>query len=300
MRGTLFAALIIAVLLAETGCRKGGDMGTAPEKDSAVLEARMDRLTRALADSGAAEDKPIARWLLPHELKEISGLALTADGRLFAENDETARITEIDYRRGVITKEFFVGEKTLHGDFEGITCVGDRFFLMSSNGKLYEFREGAEGEHVDYTEYDTHLGKECEFEGVTYDSTTGAIILACKNVHMKKLGGEMVLYRYRPDHPGGELSDITIPYAEAIGNNDWKELRPTDITVDPFTGNFVLVAGQEKALVTLTPDGAVVQSRPLGGKHPQCEGIAITRDHILILSDESTKAAATITLYRWR
>jgi hypothetical protein len=45
------------------------------------------------------------------------------------------------------------------GDFEGLAYAKDRFFLLESSGRLYEFREGAEGGHVDYTAHDTHLGK---------------------------------------------------------------------------------------------------------------------------------------------
>jgi len=301
VRGFCFAAAIIVALLAGAGCRNGEDTALTSGKDSAGLDARVARLKESLAnpDSGEARGEPIARWLLPPELAEISGLALTPDGRLFAHEDETAQITEIDYRRGTVIKHFFVGKQTLHGDFEGITCAGDRFFLLSSNGTLYEFREGAEGERVDYTVRDTHLGKECEFEGVAYDSTANAIILACKRVGVKQFKEMLVLYRYHLDNEGGETSELTVPYSEAIGKNSWKQLRPTDITVDPSSGNYVLVAAQEKALVVLTPSGVVVLSRPLGGRHPQSEGIAITRDHILIIGDESTNAAATITLYRW-
>lgn len=300
MRRFCFAA-IIAVLLAGAGCRNGEDTSLASTKDSTGVEARVARLTESLAspDSAEARGKPIARWLLPPELAEISGLALTPDGRLFAHEDETAQITEIDYRRGTIIKTFFVGKSELHGDFEGITCAGDRFFLLSSNGTLYEFREGEEGERVDYTVHDTHLGKECEFEGVAYDSTANAIVLACKNAGVKQFKGMLVLYRYSLEHAGGETSELTVPYSEAIGKNSWKQLRPTDLTVDPSNGNYVLVAAQEQALVAFTPAGAVVFSRPLDGRHPQPEGIAITRDHILIIGDESTKGAATITLYRW-
>jgi hypothetical protein len=36
------------------------------------------------------------------------------------------------------------------------------------------------------------------------------------------------------------------------------------------------------------------------GQHPQAEGVAITHDHILLISDESTTNAASLTLYRWR
>lgn len=299
MRNRCFAVAIIALLSLGAGCQKGEN--TASGKDTAALEARMARLTESLAnpDSGEAQSKPIARWILPPELAEISGLALTPDGRLFAHNDETARIIEIDYRRGTVIKRFFVGEKDLYGDFEGLTCVGDRFFLLESNGTLYEFQEGAEGERVDYTAHDTHLGKQCEFEGVAYDSTANAIILACKNPGRKQSEGVLVLYRYPLDRAGAGTSELTVPYAEAIGKSSWKQVRPTGITVDPFSGNYVLVAAREKALVVLTPSGAVVLFRPLGGRHAQAEGIAITRDHILIIADEATNGPATITLYHW-
>jgi uncharacterized protein YjiK len=300
MRDRCLAAVIIVLLQTGAGCRNSEDTAATSGKDSASLDARMARLTESLAhpDSGEAQGKPIARWLLPG-LAEISGLALTPDGRLFAHNDESAQITEIDYRRGVVIKHFFVGEKDLYGDFEGLTCVGDRFFLLASDGTLFEFREGAEGERVDYTMHDTHLGKECEFEGVAYDSTANAIILACKNPDATQFKDMLVLYRYPLDGAGEETSQFTVPYAEAIGKNSWKQLRPTDIAVDPSNGNYVLVAAQEKALVVLTPAGTVVLSRPLGGRHPQSEGIAITRDHILIISDEATNGPATITLYHW-
>jgi hypothetical protein len=49
----------------------------------------------------------------------------------------------------------------------------------------------------------------------------------------------------------------------------------------------------------LTPAGEVVLSRTLDDRHPQAEGVAITRDGILIISDESVNAAAAITLYNW-
>jgi len=296
MRRRCFAIATIALLSLGAGCQKGENAAA----DTAALEARTARLTEALANPDSGEgQKPIARWILPTELAEISGLALTPDGRLFAHNDETAQITELDYRRGIVIKRFFVGAEGFHGDFEGLTCVEDRFFLLSSDGTLYEFREGAEGERVEYTTHDTHLGKECEFEGVAYDSTANAIILACKNPGKKQAQGVLVLYRYRLDLAGAETSELTVPYAEVIGKNNWKHVRPTDISVDPSSGNYVLVAAQEKALVVLTPAGAVVLSRPLGGRHAQSEGVAITPDHILIIADEATNGPATITLYYW-
>lgn len=304
MRALLLAAAVMSVVLPTgAGCRSsdGGPSGTA-KSDSAGLDARMTRLATALAEADSKEswDEPVARWLLPPELAEISGLALTPDGRLFAHNDESARITELDYRRGTVIKQFFVGKQDLRGDFEGLAYAVDRFYLLSSTGTLYEFREGAAEEQVDYTAHDTRLGKECEFEGVAYDSTANALVLACKHVGTKLFKNMLVLYRYGLGDSGrAGISEVTVPYSEAIGGNDWKGLHPTDITVDPASGNYVLVAAPEQALLSLTPDGVVIFSRNLAGRHPQPEGIAITRDRILIISDESVNAAATITLYRW-
>jgi uncharacterized protein YjiK len=299
-----FCFAFVAILLLSGGCRRTGTQNsTRTLKDSEVLQARMMRLNESLAqaDSGKAGNEPIARWLLPAELAEISGLALTLDGRLFAHQDETARITEIDYRRGTIKKHFFAGEAGLHGDFEGLTYANNRFYMLDSKGVLYEFPEGAQGERVDCTVHDLHLGKECEFEGVAYDATSNSMILSCKNVGEKQHKGMLVLYRYSLDvKGGGQISEITVPQSKLIGTNKWKELRPTDITVDPANGNYVLVSAQEKALFEVTPQGDPVLAMPLNGQHPQAEGLAITQDHILIVSDESTNSAATLTLYRWQ
>jgi hypothetical protein len=299
-RRLLAMGLLLAGLV---GCRQGrGQEQNEVEGDSSGLMAREAKLAEALAsaDTGEKKGTPVARWLMPPELSEISGLALTPDGRLFAHNDEAARVTQLDYRRGTIVKQFFIGRQGLRADFEGITWANDRFYLLGSDGTLYEFREGSDGERVDYTAHDTRLGKECEFEGVTFDSTANALLLACKNVGLKDLRGSLVIYRYSlADSGGSRISELKVPLADVIGKNGWRQIRPTDITIDPFTGNYVMVAAQEKAILSITPAGAVVFARPLGGRHPQSEGVAITRDSILIISDESIAQPGSITLYKW-
>ncbi len=72
------------------------------------------------------------------------------------------------------------------------------------------------------------------------------------------------------------------------------------MTIDPATGNYVLISSHEKGLVEITPAGLVDRSETLPGEHNQPEGVAITKDSILILSDEGSKKPASITLYRWR
>ena len=303
MRRATAGGTLLAILLAGTGCRSGQGQAAAPA-DSVELERREAHLARALAqpDSGATPGAVLARWVLGGDLSEISGLALTADGRLLTHGDEQGQISEIDYRRGMVVKRFTIGAQLVPGDFEGITVANGIVFLLASNGKLYEFPEGANGAHVEYRVHDTRLRHECEFEGVAFDPTLNALLLACKNVRTKgALRDSLVIYRWGlPSGSGSRPSRLTVPLAQVIGSNGWNGLHPSDITIDPASGNYVLVAAEEKALIEITPAGAVVFARPLPAPLEHTEGVAITSDSILILSDEAGRRPAAISLYRWR
>jgi uncharacterized protein YjiK len=298
----------LALLLAVAACDRAKTNSTAGSTAD-TMATRAARLQEALAASDSGADAAVlARWLLPRELDEISGLALTADGRLLAHNDQDGTVWEIDYRRGVLVKRFDLGKQPIKGDFEGIAIASDRIFMIGSNGKLYEFREGADGQRVAYTVHDTRLGSECEFEGVAFDPNLNSLLLACKNVEGKQ--DSLVIYRWKLQSGDGErLSRLAVPIANVIGSNNWKSLHPSDITIDPFSGNYVLIAAQERALIEITPTGDPISARPLSVEHVQAEGVAITPEGILILSDESAgkgarasghRPAAAVSLYRWQ
>lgn len=237
---------------------------------------------------------------MPDALGEISGLTLTSDGRLLTHDDEISRVYQIDPKRGTIVKSFTVGNG-LTGDFEGITVVGPDIYLALSNGLLYRFREGENGQRVSYTTHDTRLGKECEFEGIVYDRDSSWLVLPCKNTSGKAFDEELVLYRWKigSTSPAG-ISILAVPLRDVVGANNWKKFRASDITVDPATGNYVLISSLDKGILVMRPDGEVVSSRPLPAIHEQPEGVAITADSVLMISDEATGKSAAITLYRWR
>jgi len=112
--------------------------------------------------------------------------------------------------------------------------------------------------------------------------------------------GSLVLYRWKLDGAKGEaLSPLTVPLAKVIGANRWQGFHPSDLTIDPFNGNYVLISSLERAIAEITPAGELVFSRPLPGRHDHPEGVAITRDSILMISDEAVSRAGALTLYRW-
>jgi hypothetical protein len=132
----------------------------------------------------------VVQWKLPKRLKEISGLALSSDERLFAHDDEQAVIYQIDWQRGGLVKAFALGDPPLRDDFEGIAIAGDDFYLITSNGILYRTKEGADGAHVEYERIDTGIGAQCEVEGLTTDLRRNLLLVACKTPRVAALKGK--------------------------------------------------------------------------------------------------------------
>ena len=56
--------------------------------------------------------KPAETWKLPPLFREVSGLALAADGRLFLHNDEQGVVAAVDYRRGTVLGTYLLGAGT--------------------------------------------------------------------------------------------------------------------------------------------------------------------------------------------
>ena len=292
-RGSGLLCITAAALL--SACRPGASA------DDPSLDTREQEVRQRLAATGATgEVKPVAKWVLPDILREISGVALLRDGRVVAHNDERGRVFVIDPMRGVIQKWFSL-EGNIAADFEAIAVSGDDLFLLTSNGRIYQFREGDDRANVPYTMIDTKLGGDCEFESLEIEPASGAFLLACKRIDKRSERNQLRIYRWqRQDGGEAAVSILNVPLGDAIGANDWKTLSPSDITIDPRTGNYILITGPEKALIEITPSGDVVRSLPLPGNPQQPEGVAITRDGILMITDESVSRPADITLYSWQ
>ena len=293
--------ITLALLFAGVaGCRDTPQARAAEARTVARSRAKLLATRIAYADAHPDKNVTLAMWLMPPELNEISGLALTARGTVFTHDDNVARVYEIDPKTGILLKSFSLLDNP-KGDFEAITIAGNDIYLMDSDGKLFKFREGADGKQVPYTWFDTGLGKQCEFEGLTYEPDSSRLLMVCKRFVDKKAPHGLLIFRI--PLPLGDLAGVTtlrVPIEEVVGKNHWKNIHPSDINIDPMTGNYVIVASREKALVVLSPDGDVVRSEPLPGEHRQPEGIAVTKDSLLLVSDEANVKPAVITVYRWR
>ncbi|MFN2637636.1 MAG: hypothetical protein ABR585_11470 [Gemmatimonadaceae bacterium] len=293
---------LAGLLVCSTACRKSPEARAAELRsvETSRQQAFARRLTTAPLPLTAKDARPIALWVIPNELREISGLTLLANDHVLVHDDEVGKVYEIDPKTGIILKGFTLAGD-VHGDFESITTAGQDIYLLASDGKLFKFRDAPDGAEVPYTKYDTQLGEACEFESMAFEADSSRLLLACKKVHNKSLKHHLVIYRLPlPITDATKPSLLTIPIAEVIGSNKWKNFEPSDMAIDPITKNYVLIASHANGLAVITPGGKVLRSEPLPPGHFQPEGLAITRDSIMILSDEATHIPADIALYRWR
>ena len=243
--------------------------------------------------------EPRARWGLPRRLREISGLAVTSDGRVMGHDDERAVIYELDVSAGAVVKRFRLGDPVVRGDFEGLAIgAGGRFYLVTSSGLIHAFDEGDDRGQVEFQVFDSGLAGTGEVEGVAWDALGERLILAYKMNHSPALQGALALYAWSPSTPDQRarpwLTVPAYPLAEAVGA---RAFHPSGLEVDARTGRLVIVASLENALVELDSEGALLAARHLGVRHRQPEGVTILPDGALVIADEARGEAASLTCY---
>lgn len=242
-----------------------------------------------------------AQWRLPDKLNEISGLALTDDARLLAITDESAIVYELDYTEGRLVKAYALGEPTERGDFEGIAWFEGRVWLVTSKGKIYESTEGEDGERVSFEAFETGIGKSCELEGLAYRESDSMLLVLCKKIRKKSNLESLAIFAWSTTtRELVEEKTIAMPDREIAKALRLTRLNPSGIAIDERSGNLLIVAARQHALVELDADGGFVSARvlPLTARHPQAEGIEILPSGDLLIADEGGGHRARLALYR--
>lgn len=251
---------------------------------------------------------------LSKQLSEISGLTFNDNNELFAHNDEKSIIYQLDYNSGDIIKQFTVGKKIQKEDFEGIAFANGLFYLVTSNGDIYEFTEGKDNDEVKYEKYKTFLDADNNVEGLCYDPKNNSLLLACKGSPGKKYKGNRAVYEFSLKNK--ELKKkprFLLPVKEIMENyeSDFSSkigefflikddtFAPSGIEYNSKTNSFFILSFKGRMIVEISFDGKILNQYLLNPKkHRQPEGIAFTRDNRLIISDEAAGKKATLTIYQ--
>jgi uncharacterized protein YjiK len=256
----------------------------------APVEAQQTRASGSLF-----AERSNAQWRLPDRLREISGLALSPDGRLFAHDDEHAVIYELHSERGAVVKSFALGDGSLTDDFEGLAIAPDgAFWMTTSQGRLYRFSEGADGARVEYETFDSGLRDVCEIEGLAYSQGEESLILACKRNEARDLRNTVSLYRW--GFSGDAEAWLQLPERDIARAAGVEDFRPSSLDIDARSGRLLLLSASDPALAELSAEGELLAARALPD-HPQPEGVAVLQNGALVISDEGGRGQAQLTRY---
>ena len=245
------------------------------------------------------------QWKLPKSLREISGLAVTPDGRVFAHGDERGLIHQLDYHGGRLIKSFALTKangKPLKRDFEGMTALGDDLYLVASDGTLYRFQPGRDGDAVTFQVIPTHGGDVCEVEGLTHHPKEHALLLACKQLYGPKAGPDLHILYFSLDTARLEPGRTIVVSAQQIARKSGTDgvLNPSGIAVSPRAGSLLLVAARQRMALEVTTHGKLVDvfRWPMERYHRQTEGIVQLTDGTLIVGDEGKSKRGRLGVYR--
>lgn len=248
--------------------------------------------------------QPAWRAELPQSLAEISGLAPTGDGGMYAHGDEQAAVFRFDLATRRLTSRFGLGGNggVMRGDFEDIQVIGRRVYLVTSEGAIYDGPIAGDGQVARAVRRTAGFGGNCEVEGMGWDPDTRAFLLLCKQVKSKRWKKQVVVIAV-----SGETWKVEPQPRMLISEGNLEQVTGAKgfsgsaITRHPRTGTWLLVAGPERAYAEVDARGRVLGGGRLEKqRHPQPEGIAVTPELTLLISDESVSGPATITAYARR
>jgi len=265
-------------------------------------------LAGALASPAGAGDDALGRidfdhdharrWKLPRRLAEVSGLTTAGGGRLFAHEDQHARVFELDPVRRRVVRSFSLGDPVVRGDFEGIAFAHGRIHLVTSSGALFVSEVGEDGAHVAYQRHDTRVGGLCrEVEGLDYDPTDDVLLLACKRA---RSGKHVLIHRWSlVTHTSADPALLRIRARKLRKRKVGSPFRPSAITRDPRTGHYLVLSSLAHGIAEIAPDGKVEKVRGLSrSDHGQPEGMAVLEDGTLAIADEARRGRrARLTLH---
>jgi len=214
-------------------------------------------------------------YKLPASLNEISGITYISDKEIACIEDETGVLFIYNFNEEKIVKEIPFEKK---GDYEDIVKVKDIYYILKSNGTLYEISNGST------IKYSTPLKKNNNTEGLCYDRLNNRLLISCKQKPKEVYSFDLKTKSFI----GDPIFSIEI-----------KKFAPTAISMDYSQKHLLILADHDLAVYTM--DGVLQDLIHLNPElFPQAEGITINENGDLYISNEAHGREATILQFKNR
>ncbi len=259
--------------------------------------------------------RPVVRFDLPAELREVSALTDVDDSTVAVVQDEEAAIYFLSLTSGrVLRKAAFA----VPGDMEGLTRVGSAYYALRSDGLIYHLLEDADN----YVVRDTFRLRvpNNNIEGLGYDDRTQRILVSPKD-HAKGKEGrdERIVYVWDPHDASGRTSeqlDLSVErlIAEAKAKGIPVPMRTTDkgrkmpalklryssVAVHPVSGHYYLLSAVDRVVLVLDREGGLVDLAQLDERLlPKAEGITFLPNGDLVMTSEGKERPAVLVRFRY-
>lgn len=252
-------------------------------------------------------NEPSIRSKLPEILDEVSGVYYSDIQNIAMVQDEIGTIFFYNLESKDISDSFSFSGK---GDFEGITKVKNSYFVLRSDGTIFEVISG-KSSYFNGKSYSLNLPN-LDCEGICYDSSNNRLLISTKaveedndiddiprrifgfNLKTKTFSKEPVISlpvksieKFLKKHKGGE---------QVKGEHKKKiKFQPSDMAIHPTSGNLYIVSASGNLLCIMNLNGNIKEIYFLDDElYAQAEGISFGPHNELYITNEADGETATL------
>lgn len=240
---------------------------------------------------------------LPMELKEISGLEWVGEDQLWAVEDESAEIFQIDPKTGEIIRKMKFGE---NADFEDLVVIDGTALVLQSNGDFYRVTDPF-GETSETTQFQFPNIDKRNMEAMLASESGKALWIFCKECKIDKGTEEASAFRFDME----TLQFDSLPFKKLerkdfdplLQNQDSNSLKiqPSAAAFHPIEKKIYMISSTGNWLSILDADLNPLEIYWLDSKlFKQPEGIAFDPGGNLYISNEAAGGRPNLLIFRYK
>ncbi|NLE34268.1 MAG: hypothetical protein GX622_04130 [Bacteroidales bacterium] len=248
--------------------------------------------------------------ILPPALLEVSGIAVIDSTTVACIQDENGIVFIYDLVKKEVTDHFIFHYP---GDYEGIASVAGSFYVLRSDGTIFETRPNRS---ADFTQQLSSTGgPPADYEGLCYDRRNHRLLIVPKSNPEKESGDPERHPVYGldliSDNPGWKnVLEFDLPaIASYASENDINtpgdkskiSLKVSGIAIHPLTDLIFVISAANRMLFVFNEDGAVNYIEKLDPDlFSMPEGISFHDNGDMLISNEGSVNPPTILLFKYQ